>query len=206
MSIVASEPISTAYFINPSHRFVCMCIPQSLPGNSSVKSYRRNDYTSNSRRTVGRVVFYTVSVASKKSRRLVLPITYCLYRDVDRVWFEFHVILEVFWTNTKIKIVQYLTDTTPNSNGVLSVILDLKLVNRNYIFIMPSYHAHRINNTEQYIFIRWHHTFSCTRRNSFLSVSVSALVNFGFVYILVSTERCMTLGDGCGLWKEVIYM
>jgi hypothetical protein len=35
MYIMALEPISTAYFINPSHQCVCMCL---LLGNGSVKT------------------------------------------------------------------------------------------------------------------------------------------------------------------------
>jgi hypothetical protein len=47
MYIMAPEPISTEYFINPSHQFVCLYvllgngyvkIPLSLPGNGSVKT------------------------------------------------------------------------------------------------------------------------------------------------------------------------
>jgi hypothetical protein len=36
--IMVSEPISTAYFINTSHKYVCTCIPTSLPGNGSVQT------------------------------------------------------------------------------------------------------------------------------------------------------------------------
>jgi hypothetical protein len=39
MYIMAPEPISTTYFINPSH--TCMCIPLSLLGNDSVKTLTR---------------------------------------------------------------------------------------------------------------------------------------------------------------------
>jgi hypothetical protein len=40
MYIMAPEPISTVYFINPSHQSVCTCIPQLLLGNGSVKTLR----------------------------------------------------------------------------------------------------------------------------------------------------------------------
>jgi hypothetical protein len=43
MYIMASQPISTAYFINPSHQSVCICIPLSLLSNSSAKRYRGNE-------------------------------------------------------------------------------------------------------------------------------------------------------------------
>jgi hypothetical protein len=210
---MAPEPISTAYFVNPSHRFVCMCIPQSLPCNSSVKSYRGNDYTRNNRRTVGRVVFCAVCVASKESRPLVLPRTYCLYRemllwDVVKVWFQLHMIWGLFLTYTKIKLVHYITDTIPNSNDILSVILELKLANRNDIFIMRSYHAHRINNTKQYIFIRWRHTCSCTRchfffRFQFLDWRNSVLFAFWFVQKLHDSRRWMWRVEGSDLYVDL---
>jgi hypothetical protein len=56
--------------------------------------YNSNDYTHNNIRNVESVVFYAVRVASKESRLLVLPRTYCyltiflisiLYRVVDKV-------------------------------------------------------------------------------------------------------------------------
>jgi hypothetical protein len=39
--IIASEPISTAYFINPSHQSVCLYVysPLSLLGNGSVNTF-----------------------------------------------------------------------------------------------------------------------------------------------------------------------
>jgi hypothetical protein len=49
-----------------------VCISLSFLGNSSVKTFPRQ------RRIFGSVVFYAVSVASKESRRLVLPGTSCL--------------------------------------------------------------------------------------------------------------------------------
>jgi hypothetical protein len=38
---MASELISTAYFINPSYLYVCICIPLSLLGNGSVNTFPR---------------------------------------------------------------------------------------------------------------------------------------------------------------------
>jgi hypothetical protein len=115
MYIKAHEPISAAYFINSSHKSVCIsllsllgngsvncihpfiasqrlgkhvpaakieelldacvgrgcrCIPLSLLGNNSVKTFPRQ-------RTVGGVVFSAVHVVSKESWRLVLPRTSC---------------------------------------------------------------------------------------------------------------------------------
>jgi hypothetical protein len=117
MYIMAPEPISTAYFINPSYQSasVCvsllsllgkgsvkcippfiarqrlgkqvpaakntsnnrrnvsvrLCIPLSLLGNNSVKTFQRQ--------IVEGVVFYAVRAVWKESRRLVLPRTSCLY-------------------------------------------------------------------------------------------------------------------------------
>jgi hypothetical protein len=61
--IMTPEPISTAYFINPSHQSVCLYMyPLSLLGNGSVKRYRENEYTRNKRRIVGGVVLYAICV------------------------------------------------------------------------------------------------------------------------------------------------
>jgi hypothetical protein len=44
MHVIASEPISTVYFIDPSHQPVCLyVIPLSLLGNGSVKLHRGNE-------------------------------------------------------------------------------------------------------------------------------------------------------------------
>jgi hypothetical protein len=48
-----------------------LCIPLSLLGNNSVKTFPQQ------RRIFGGVVFYTVRVVTKESRRLVLPRTSC---------------------------------------------------------------------------------------------------------------------------------
>jgi hypothetical protein len=50
---------------------LCVCIPLSLLGRSSVKSFQRQP------RIVGGVVFYTVRVVSKESRTLLLPTISC---------------------------------------------------------------------------------------------------------------------------------
>jgi hypothetical protein len=118
---MAPEPILTAYFINPSHQsvsvcvsllsllgnfsgncilafiatqrlgkqapatenkcnnrriggrvylWVCLCIPQSLLGNSSTKTFPRQ------RRIVEGVVFYVIQVVTEESSGSVLPRTY----------------------------------------------------------------------------------------------------------------------------------
>jgi hypothetical protein len=63
--IMTSETISTVYFINPCHQSVCVSLLSFL-GNGSVKNCRCNEYKSNNRRNVGRVVFYDVRVISRK--------------------------------------------------------------------------------------------------------------------------------------------
>jgi hypothetical protein len=69
MTITAPEPISTAYFINPSHQYVCVYIYMyslySCQATAPLKRYRGNEYTSKNRRTVGRVIFYAVRVVSR---------------------------------------------------------------------------------------------------------------------------------------------
>jgi hypothetical protein len=64
MYIMTSEPISMAYFINPSNQSVCLYVYPSIVARQRLgkKSYRCNAYTSNNRRTVQRVVFYDVRV------------------------------------------------------------------------------------------------------------------------------------------------
>jgi hypothetical protein len=62
--IMAPKPISTAYFMNPSHQSVC--IPLSLLGKGSVKMFPRQ------RRIIRRVVSYAVRIVWKETRRLFL--------------------------------------------------------------------------------------------------------------------------------------
>jgi hypothetical protein len=71
--IMASEPILTVYFINPSHQSVCLYVyPLIVAGQMISKHVTTATNTRNNRRTVGRIIFYTVSVLSKEGRRLVL--------------------------------------------------------------------------------------------------------------------------------------
>jgi hypothetical protein len=69
MYIMATEPISEAYFINPSHRSVCLYVYPSY--RCSVKMFPLQ------RRIVGDVVFCWIRVVSKEGRRLVFPRTSC---------------------------------------------------------------------------------------------------------------------------------
>jgi hypothetical protein len=81
MHIMAPEPISTAYFINPSRQSVSGCVSiLSLQGNGLIKFIppfsttqrlgKHFPVATNTRcymRIVGRVIFYAVRVLSKKS-------------------------------------------------------------------------------------------------------------------------------------------
>jgi hypothetical protein len=79
MHIMTPEIISTAYYINLYHQPMCLYVypllllgngsmktPLSWLGNGSVKRYRGNEYTRNSRRIVGLIVFYAVRIVSRK--------------------------------------------------------------------------------------------------------------------------------------------
>jgi hypothetical protein len=72
--IMAPQPISTAYFINPSHQSVCMHVnPFIIPRQRFGENVTAATNTHNNRIIVGRVVFYAVLVVSKERRRSVLP-------------------------------------------------------------------------------------------------------------------------------------
>jgi hypothetical protein len=81
MYIMATEPISTMYFINPSHQSVGFPVYPPIVTRQWLGKHvpaATNTRTHNNRRIVGRVVFYAVRVVSKESRRLVLPRTFFL--------------------------------------------------------------------------------------------------------------------------------
>jgi hypothetical protein len=74
MHIMTPDPISTAYFINPSHQSVCLypliITKQRLGGKvTAARNTREN------RRTFRCIFFYAVCVISKEIRLLVLPRT-----------------------------------------------------------------------------------------------------------------------------------
>jgi hypothetical protein len=66
--IMAPEPISKAYFINPSHRSVCLYVYHPIVARQQL----RKNVTAvtntplKNRRIVGRVIFYAVRSVSKK--------------------------------------------------------------------------------------------------------------------------------------------
>jgi hypothetical protein len=71
MYIMAPKPISTVYFINPSHQSVCLYVYRLLLLGTSVKWYCSNEYTSNKRKIVGSVFLYVVRAISEESRWLI---------------------------------------------------------------------------------------------------------------------------------------
>jgi hypothetical protein len=71
--IMVPEPISTAYLINPSHKFVCLYVYLLVAMQRIGKSVTAATNTHNNRRTVEGVVFYAVRVVWKEIRLLILP-------------------------------------------------------------------------------------------------------------------------------------
>jgi hypothetical protein len=67
---------SQLYLINPCNQSICVSFLSFL-GNGSVNNYRCNEYTSNNRRNVGRVVFYAVRVILRKEA-IISPRVPCL--------------------------------------------------------------------------------------------------------------------------------
>jgi hypothetical protein len=63
--IMALDPISKAYFINPSHQSVCLYVyPPLIARQRLGKHVSAATNTCNTGRSVGRVFFYTVRVLS----------------------------------------------------------------------------------------------------------------------------------------------
>jgi hypothetical protein len=67
---MAPEPISPAYFINPSHQPVCLYVCPFIVATQRLgkKRYLGNEYTRNNSRIVRRVVLYAVRAVSKEIR------------------------------------------------------------------------------------------------------------------------------------------
>jgi hypothetical protein len=74
--IMAAEPISTAYLINPSHQ--SMCIPPFDARQRLDKHVPAATDTRNNRTIVGRVIFCEVCVLSKESQWVYLCILHSL--------------------------------------------------------------------------------------------------------------------------------
>jgi hypothetical protein len=83
---MAPEPISTAFFINPSHKSVCLYLYPLIVARQRLgkKLPQQRIYTQ--QRIVVGVVSYAVRVVSGESRRLVLPRTNCLYLEVRNIY------------------------------------------------------------------------------------------------------------------------
>jgi hypothetical protein len=75
MYIIELEPISMAYFINPSHQSVCLCVYPPIIAMQRFGKHAPASTNTRNRRNVGRVVFYTVRVVSNESLwvRLCIP-------------------------------------------------------------------------------------------------------------------------------------
>jgi hypothetical protein len=65
MHITAPSPISTAYFINPSHQSMCLAL-LSLLGNSSIKSYHDNVSSGKVIRKRGRFMVFDPSGGDRR--------------------------------------------------------------------------------------------------------------------------------------------
>jgi hypothetical protein len=78
MHIMAPEPITKAYFINPSHQSLCLYVyPTFVARQRLGKQFPTATNTFSDRRNVGRVIFYADRVLWKESRWLVLPWSSC---------------------------------------------------------------------------------------------------------------------------------
>jgi hypothetical protein len=76
MYIMVPEPILTVYFINPSPHSVCLYVSPIIVASQRLgRHVPAAENTSNSGRTVGRVIFSEISIVLKESRRLLLPRT-----------------------------------------------------------------------------------------------------------------------------------
>jgi hypothetical protein len=79
--IMAPEPISTAYFINPSLQSLCQYMyPHIVARQQLGKNITATTNTLNNRRIVGSIIFFAVCVVSKESRRECLPRISCYNR------------------------------------------------------------------------------------------------------------------------------
>jgi hypothetical protein len=67
MHIMALEPISTAYFRNPSHQSVCLYVHPTIVARQRLgNNVTAATNTSSNRRVVGRIVFYVARVVLSK--------------------------------------------------------------------------------------------------------------------------------------------
>jgi hypothetical protein len=69
MHIMAPEPISTAYFINPTHQSMCRYVYPLIVARKRLGKdrYRGKGYIRNNRRIAGRVVSYAIRLILRKA-------------------------------------------------------------------------------------------------------------------------------------------
>lgn len=78
--VMATEHISKAYFINPSHRSVCPYVyPYMVARQFLGKHVLAAMNTYGNRRIVGHIISYAIRVETREYRRKVLPRTFCVY-------------------------------------------------------------------------------------------------------------------------------
>jgi hypothetical protein len=72
--VMAPDPISEAYFINPSPQSLCLYVhPHNVARQRLGKNVTAVTDIHNNREIVGHVVFYAVLVISRERRRLIFP-------------------------------------------------------------------------------------------------------------------------------------
>jgi hypothetical protein len=81
MYIMATEPISTAYFINPSHQSLCLYVYPTIVARQRLG--KNITAATNTHTIIGELLDASFSMQSvlyqRKSRWSVLPRTYCFY-------------------------------------------------------------------------------------------------------------------------------
>jgi hypothetical protein len=92
MYITTRKPISTAFFMNPSHQSVCLYV--HLPIVATQWLDENVPVATNTQAIRERVVFYAVRVLSKETRRLVLHRTSCNTIPPTYVYFKWHFLMD----------------------------------------------------------------------------------------------------------------
>jgi hypothetical protein len=77
---MAPDPISNAYFINPSNKSVCLYLHLYFVARQRLGKYVTEvTNTRNERRIVGKAIFYAVVVLWKERRQSVITRTSCYH-------------------------------------------------------------------------------------------------------------------------------
>jgi hypothetical protein len=82
--ITTPEPISTAYFINPSHQSVCMYISPTVARQRLGKHVPSAMNTRKNRKIVGHVIFYAVHTVSKESLWVCVSVLIVARQRLDK--------------------------------------------------------------------------------------------------------------------------